>query len=147
MSKKTPGFQKGNKIGNRFKKGEVANPEGARIHKKNIHKRKITDWLEKIGDELCIEKVEVDGKEEIITRTNFERLMRAVYDFALTGESWAVNFIAERTEGKILQPLGLEPIDEGEIGKLHNDQKLEILIELIKNASSITDGAPENTSS
>lgn len=40
--------------------------------------------------------------------TRLEALMEAVYWCALRGESWAVQFIAERTEGKVKDTLALE---------------------------------------
>ena len=136
------GFQPGNKIGNRIKKGEVYNPDGARAHKHNKIKRKISDELEKIGQELIIEKIQDgNGEEVIVTQTNFEKLMRNIYQFAHDGEAWAATFIAERTEGKITQQIGIEPPGEDETKKLLDAQKLEILNHLLKNPDSITDGS------
>ena len=45
------------------------------------------------------------GENEFITKKNVEWLIKSVWDKAIKGESWAVNFIADRVEGKITQPL------------------------------------------
>jgi len=37
-----------------------------------------------------------------------EWLIKSIWKKAIEGESWAVNFIADRVEGKITQPIGLE---------------------------------------
>jgi len=55
--------------------------------------RRIEHILERIG----LEEVRVGGD----TITKLEAVMRAVYGYALKGQSWAVQFIAERTEGKV----------------------------------------------
>lgn len=55
--------------------------------------RRIEHILEKIGQE------EVDWKGDVVT--NLEAILRKVYDYAFAGQSWAVQFIAERTEGKV----------------------------------------------
>ena len=46
-------------------------------------------------------------------RTMLEALMEVVYWCAMSGESWAVQFIADRTEGKVKDVLAFEPTDEG----------------------------------
>lgn len=48
-----------------------------------------------------------DGKS-LGTKPYVEWMVERVWMEALKGESWAVNFIAERTEGKVLQPIGSE---------------------------------------
>jgi len=54
---------------------------------------RIEHILEKIG----MEEVKAGG----ITMTKLDAVMRSVYQYALKGNSWAVQFIAERTEGKV----------------------------------------------
>ena len=44
-------------------------------------------------------------KNEQLTLKNVEWLVRSVWKKAIEGESWAVNFIADRVEGKVMQPL------------------------------------------
>lgn len=46
------------------------------------------------------------------SKTMLEAVMEVVYWCALNGESWAVQFIAERTEGKVKDVLAIEPSDE-----------------------------------
>ncbi len=54
---------------------------------------RIEHLLEKVGQE----KVMI-GEEEV---TKLEALLRAVYGYALKGNSWAVQFVADRTEGRV----------------------------------------------
>lgn len=58
----------------------------------------IPDILREIGAE----------KDPATKRTRIQDLMRKVYGFANLGEAWAVQFIAERTEGKVKDTLALE---------------------------------------
>jgi len=62
--------------------------------------RRIEHILEKIG----LEPHQVGE----LTVTKLEAVLRSVYDFAFAGQSWAVQFIAERTEGKVRDQIGLE---------------------------------------
>ena len=146
MPKGKQGFQPGHKFGNRFDVGEVNNPEGARAHKSHKAKKKIAEELKKIGEELIIEKIQDgNGNDIIVTQTNFEKLMRNIYKFAQRGESWAANFIAERTEGKITQQFGLEPPGEDETKNLLDEQKIAILNHLLKDPNGVTDGTEQDT--
>ncbi len=73
-----------------FKKGQSGNPKG-RPKKGSA----IADILNSIGDESVIMK---DGKP--ITKR--EAVLRKIYSEAIKGSMAAVNFIADRTEGKAL---------------------------------------------
>ena len=53
----------------------------------------IPDILRKIGDEEGI----TDGKSKL------DVVLYKVFQYALEGKSWAVQFIADRTEGKALE--------------------------------------------
>jgi len=77
--------------GGRFAKG---NPGGPGRGKKV---RRIEHILERIGEE----EVTAQG----MTMTKLEAVLRAVFAYALKGQSWAVQFIAERTEGKVRDQL------------------------------------------
>jgi len=71
--------------GKGWKPGESGNPNGRPLKIKTI-----PDILHKIGEE----EGTVDGK------TKLDVIMYKVFQFALEGKPWAVQFIADRTEGK-----------------------------------------------
>jgi len=77
-------FTKGNSAGVQFKPGNKANPNGRRGSLKDI--------LDTIGDE-------VDDKGV----SNREQIMRKVTAMAKRGDMKAVQFIADRSEGKALE--------------------------------------------
>lgn len=68
--------------------------------------RRIPDLLAKIGklnvqdDPLIPDALKAKFKD-IGKVTNLDAVIRMVYIYALKGQSWAVQFIAERTEGKV----------------------------------------------
>lgn len=74
-----------------FKKGQSGNPNG-----RPKGSRSIPDMLMKIGDEQGTK----DGQY-----SKLEVVLRRVFEYALEGKSWAVEFIADRTEGKVRQEL------------------------------------------
>ena len=74
------------------KPGQVLNPAG-----RPPKARCIPDILKLIGDEI-------DSRSGL---PNIETVMRIVYRKALRGTPWAVQFISERTEGKVPVFLGL----------------------------------------
>ncbi len=81
----------------------------------------IPDLLRRIGEEgLPAELVSKLPEEIRNSRSKLEALMRTTYYYALKGESWAVQFIADRTEGKVKDTLALE-----------GGQRLEIVEEII----------------
>ena len=105
MPDKTTVKQRGNSGNLRpFKKGQSGNPNG-RPKKINT----IPDILRKIGDEEGTQ----DGKSKL------DVIMNKVFQFALEGKPWAVQFIADRTEGKALDrieaTINQEPIKVFEI--------------------------------
>ena len=71
--------------GKGFKPGQFGNPNG-----RQKGTRSIQDILKKIGDE----EGTLDGKSKL------DVIMYKVFQFALEGKPWAVQFIADRTEGK-----------------------------------------------
>lgn len=73
----------------RFVAGE-AHPRMGGRHKSP---RRIEAILQRIGEE------ELSHNGQTITK--LEAVMRAVFGYALKGQSWAVQFIAERTEGRV----------------------------------------------
>ena len=80
----------------RFSKGNTLGGQSPGRPKKNLS---IPDILRKIGDEPVIE----DSEE-----TRLERIMKVVMDQAEQGLPWAVQFIADRTEGKPTQSMSIE---------------------------------------
>ena len=68
-----------------WKPGQSGNPKG-----RPPKVRTIPDILRRLGQERV-----KDGEQ-----TRLEAVLRKVYDLALEGQAWAVQFIAERTEGK-----------------------------------------------
>ena len=87
------------KANGQFKPGVSGNPSG---RPKGV--QSIPDILRKIGDE----EGTIDGKSKL------DVIMYKVFQFALEGKPWAVQFIADRTEGKALdrieQTIKQEPI-------------------------------------
>ena len=71
----------------RFKKGNSLGGQSTGRPKKNYS---IPDILKRIGEE----EGTVSGKSKL------DVIMYKVYQFALEGKPWAVQFIADRTEGK-----------------------------------------------
>jgi len=90
---------KNRKANGQFKPGVSGNPSG---RPKGV--QSIPDILRKIGDE----EGTIDGKSKL------DVIMYKVFQFALEGKPWAVQFIADRTEGKALdrieQTIKQEPI-------------------------------------
>ena len=72
-------------VGKPFKKGQSGNPNGRPPKVKSI-----PDILKKIGEE----EGTLDGKSKL------DVIMYKVFQYALEGKPWAVQFIADRTEGK-----------------------------------------------
>ena len=76
-------FAKGNKLGNRWKKGESGNPNGSR----NAY----TDLIR----EFCFQDVNGRERREII--------LSKLFQIAERGDLRAIQFIVERLEGKALE--------------------------------------------
>ena len=74
-----------------FKKGQSGNPNG-----RPKGSRSIPDMLLKIGSEQGTKNGQY---------SKLEVVLRRVFEYALEGKSWAVEFIADRTEGKVRQEL------------------------------------------
>lgn len=99
-----------------WKKGESGNPSGrppAPICIPNI--------LREIG-------AEVDPETK---RTRLQGVMAKVFDYADAGQSWAVQFIAERTEGKVKDTLALE-----------GGGTLEVVTRVVRKESAPSDDHP-----
>ena len=88
--------------GRNWAKGQSGNPKGR--PKKEIC---IPDILSKIG----LQTITIKGK----TFTKRELMLKRVYDMAMSGEAWAVNFIADRTEGKVKEFIQTEDVTPNRI--------------------------------
>ena len=92
----------------RWKKGQSGNPNGR--PKKALC---IPDLLSDIGDEMAPPALQAvienlyESKKKLTMR---EALLRATYVKAIEGESWAVDFIASRTEGRVSEKLQVEDL-------------------------------------
>ena len=81
----------------------------------------ISDMLYRIGNERLPKELKGKLPEHIqACKTLREALMRVTYLRAIQGESWAVQFVAERTEGKVKDRLEVE-----------GGQRLEIVEEIV----------------
>ncbi len=99
-------FQKGNDPRRNSKgrgKGVVGIPELLR----RIGKRKLPPKL----SAHLVSLRQMPPENIRTSKTMLESLMEVVYWCALSGESWAVQFIADRTEGKVKDVLAFEPTD------------------------------------
>ncbi len=86
-------FPPGNKIGNRFKKGETGNPSG---------RPKLTKLTEALREQLA--ETSPDAPEETIA----EQIARALISEAKIGNVQAIREIGDRTEGKPKQAIDLD---------------------------------------
>ena len=113
-----------------FQPGESGNPDG-----RPPKVRTISDILGKIG-------LEEINEEAINTMKNFfpnvrlddtmsymEAVLRMAFIYALQGKPWAIQFIAERTEGKVTQPIDVNAYQGVQLEELQN-LSLEELLEI-----------------
>ena len=94
--------------GKGFVKGQSGNPNG-----RPRGTQSIPDMLKRFGEEdvpdALNEKVqELFGKADIGEITMLEAVMRTTMMYAIQGKSWAVQFLADRLEGKPRQTIELE---------------------------------------
>jgi len=109
--------------GKGFQKGKSGNPSG-----RPPKARCIPDILEKLSNEgiandpLIPAKLKKqfldDGRRDA---TKLETLLRLVYLYALQGKPWAVQFLADRTEGKPRQPIDV-----------NDDRVTDITVEIVR---------------
>lgn len=118
-------FEKGNKIGHRFKKGEVTNPKGRTPLIKNILKKCPADANEKVYDALYTAITMPSQKEALAYLSKLEQESEGEYGIilemcirALTGEAgWkALNDILDRLFGKPTQPNETNLHTDDEVG-------------------------------
>lgn len=95
-------FAKGNKLGNRFKKGEVSNPNGRRNAARDI--------LNKILD------------TEIDDQTKRERLLNKLVNMANMGNLNAIKEVLDRTEGKPTEHIKTEEVKPIRVLDFNDDE-------------------------
>lgn len=109
------------------KKGEVRNPAGRKPKAKTI-----PDVLRRLGKEKIPTKIAdemIKMFPDASNMTMFEAIMRMTYLQAFKGQAWALQFIAERTEGKITQPISVSPfadLDSSIFDDLNRDDLLKL---------------------
>ena len=98
---------------NRNKKGQFVAGNTASVGKGRPKKvQSIPDILRKIGDDQGTK----DGEH-----TKLEVVLSKVFDYALQGKSWAVQFIADRTEGKAVETIRTQEVEPIKILDLDED--------------------------
>jgi hypothetical protein len=70
--------------------------------------------------ELIVAEGESKHKDGVsqVTLKKVEWMVKVVWNAAMKGEAWAVQFIAERTEGKVTQPVGNTADTDGKMQAL-----------------------------
>ena len=92
--------------GKPFVKGDPRCHRKGQITKKRLEFNKnLRDLLINEGEKTQVGSVGDKENPTFIKLKKVEWLVRSVWQNAILGESWAVNFIAERTEGKVTQPI------------------------------------------
>ena len=99
---------------NRDKKGQFVAGNTASVGKgRPKGSMSIPDMLRRIGDEEVPSELqnkveELFGRVELGELTMIEAVMRTTMMYAIQGKPWAVQFIADRTEGKPRQTIEIE---------------------------------------
>ena len=96
-------FKEGHSIGEefRFKEGESGNPNG------RPRKFRIKEILGDMVDEV-VSVTEKDSEGKVIKTSNMtvmEAMLRKIVKKAIGGDKWSIGFIADRTEGRPVQPI------------------------------------------
>jgi hypothetical protein len=88
-----------------FKKGDPrCNRNGQISGKRLAFNRTLRELIVAEGEAVQTGK----AGDQILKLKKVEWLIKSVWNKAIEGEAWAVEFIAERTEGKVTQPIEAE---------------------------------------
>jgi len=107
----TESLSKVNKGNPRWVKGVSANPLG---RPKKV--KCIPDILRKIGDMIAPDDIQEKMRKRFHTKqklTMQQAVLMLTYDLAAHGVAWAVEFVAERTEGKTTQMMDIQTNSDG----------------------------------
>lgn len=123
-----------NKGNPRWVKGVSANPLG---RPKKV--KCIPDILRKIGDMIAPDDIQEKMRRRFHAKdklTMQQAVLMLTYDLAAHGTEWAVEFIAERTEGRVTQGVDVSTTNNGPLVAILNapqgDQNVAILAPAVK---------------
>lgn len=108
-----------------FQKGDPRINRRGQISKKRLaFNRELRELLVAEGEQIQAGSI----GEKAVKLKKIEWLIKSVWKKAIEGEAWAVNFIAERVEGKIAQPIDLDAnvtfqLSDKFLPKTSNDKK------------------------
>ncbi len=120
-----------------FKPGESGNPKG----RPKGSGRGIKDLLRRFGDWECPEafklklisvkdragdRIQLFPLSKIKKLSLNEAVYLKVYIEAIRGESWAVQFIAERREGKVKETLALETVETKDLSGYTDEELIKL---------------------
>jgi len=108
-----------------FQKGDSRINRRGQISKKRLaFNKELRELIVKEGEEIQAGTI----GEKSTKLKKVEWLIKSVWKKAIDGEAWAVNFIAERVEGKISQPIDIDAnvtfqASEKFMPKINNEKK------------------------
>ena len=93
--------------GKPFVKGDSRiNRNGQISHSVLAFNKTLRELIVTEGEAKHTSLVEVPGGQKVkVTHKKVEWVVKVLWNAAMKGEAWAVQFIAERTEGKVTQPV------------------------------------------